>query len=317
MGIISYAQNFEDVMLWRALGEAGNGFWIDVGAYDATAHSVTRAFYDRGWHGLNLEPTPERFESICAARPRDLTLPLAIGASPGQMVFYDCEDAGLSSLDPAAAARNRAAGRRVSERMVEVTTLAALCAAHAPTEIHFLKIDVEGAEAEVLAGADFGRYRPWIVVVEAVTPLTHTSSSETWEAALLQARYRTAWFDGLNRFYVADEHWDRLGRHFTVPPNVFDAFTLYEASNAAKNAALAAARAEIAMLRASLVGPQPLPGPILRLARAARAFFSAEMRQELTILRHEVARLGLEVEGLTASLRGGPPQRFPPAQLRP
>ena len=48
MGIVSYAQNFEDVMLWRALGDRPAGFWIDVGAADpdffrSRAHSPSMA----------------------------------------------------------------------------------------------------------------------------------------------------------------------------------------------------------------------------------------------------------------------------------
>ncbi len=31
---ISHAQNFEDVILWRALKHVQNGFYIDVGAQD-------------------------------------------------------------------------------------------------------------------------------------------------------------------------------------------------------------------------------------------------------------------------------------------
>ena len=43
---ISYAQNFEDVILWRALNHVENGFYVDVGAMDPTEHSVTKAFYN-------------------------------------------------------------------------------------------------------------------------------------------------------------------------------------------------------------------------------------------------------------------------------
>jgi hypothetical protein len=43
-GITSYAQNFEDVMLWRALGHIENGFYIDIGAFDPSVDSVGKGF---------------------------------------------------------------------------------------------------------------------------------------------------------------------------------------------------------------------------------------------------------------------------------
>ena len=157
---ISYAQNFEDVMLWRALGGVANGFWIDAGAADPDINSVTRMFSDRGWHGVNIEPTPAFFARLVAARPRDINLNVALGAAPGQMIFYECAEAAISSLDPGLAERNRADGFVVTERTVAVMTLAQVCQQHAPRDIHFLKIDVEGAEAQVLAGADLKRPGP-------------------------------------------------------------------------------------------------------------------------------------------------------------
>ena len=52
----SYAQTRKDVLQWRALDNVQYGFYIDVGAHDPTELSVTRAFYDRGRRGINVEP---------------------------------------------------------------------------------------------------------------------------------------------------------------------------------------------------------------------------------------------------------------------
>ena len=79
-GIISYAQNREDILLWRALRDLRKGFYIDVGAEDPTQDSVTRAFYERGWQGINVEPVQGHFDKLCTERPRDLTLQVAIGS---------------------------------------------------------------------------------------------------------------------------------------------------------------------------------------------------------------------------------------------
>ncbi len=87
-----------------------------------------------------------------------------------------------------------------------VTTLRTLCEQHAPPAIDFLKIDVEGAEREVLLGNDWRRFRPKIVVAEALAPVTMAPAWETWEPLLTGNGYRFAFFDSLNRYYVADEH---------------------------------------------------------------------------------------------------------------
>lgn len=219
---ISYSQNLEDVLLWRALRGVKSGFYIDIGAWDPTIDSLTRAFYERGWRGINVEPNGDKFAALVAARPEDVNLQCAVSDHAGSQIFYDVPETGLSTLDAHLAQRHRADGRTVIETSVEVTTLAALCAAHVTGVTHFLKIDVEGLERAVLAGADFNRFRPWIVVVEATEPNSPAPSHAAWEPLLLAAQYVLVYFDGLNRYYVADEHRAALAPAFAAPPNVFD-----------------------------------------------------------------------------------------------
>ena len=80
MSFVSYAQNFEDVLLWRALGHVKNGFYIDVGANDPELHSVTKAFYERGWYGINVEPLAQYQPAFLQQRARDINLCVAAGA---------------------------------------------------------------------------------------------------------------------------------------------------------------------------------------------------------------------------------------------
>jgi FkbM family methyltransferase len=222
MRFISYAQNNEDVLLWRALGHVQGGFYIDVGASDPVEHSVTRAFYDAGWHGINIEPLPAHIDAFQEQRPRDLNLAVAAGSSEGSLTLYDVPEVrGWASPEAAVAELHRAEGHAVAELAVPVRTLAAICAEHVRGEIHFLKIDVEGFEGEVLRGADFSRWRPWVLVIEATLPNSRETNHAAWEHLVTSQRYRYAWFDGLNRYYVAEEH-PELMQHFGIQPNVFD-----------------------------------------------------------------------------------------------
>ncbi|WP_288404839.1 FkbM family methyltransferase [uncultured Pseudomonas sp.] len=221
MTFISFAQNREDVILWRALGHLEKGFYIDVGANDPVEHSVTKAFYDRGWRGLNIEPVQQWHDRLREARPRDINLQVAAGSHEGVMALYEMADSGLSTSSKIVAERHgeKGFGHRVTQ--VQVDTLGHLCRLWGIEEVHFLKIDVEGAEREVLLGTDFTRVRPWIILVESTEPLSQRRNHEEWEDLITTQGYAFVHFDGLNRFYLADERVE-LGCHFDAPPNVFD-----------------------------------------------------------------------------------------------
>ncbi len=113
------------------------------------------------------------------------------------------------------------------EMRVQVTSLAALCEAHVHSAIDFLTIDVEGHEEAVISGADWKRYRPRVIVIESTRPLTTCPSHQSWEAFLVKHAYLYATFDGLNRFYVAEEHREDV-EILQVPPNVLDDFLPYD-----------------------------------------------------------------------------------------
>ena len=227
MKMVSYAQNAEDVMLSRALRGVAHGFYLDVGAAGPTEHSVTRAFYERGWTGINVEPTERFFMELAAARPHDVNLRVALDDHAGEAVFHVVEGTGLSTLEAGIADAHKGGGWPQSRAVVPTRTLADVCMEFAPPTIHFLKVDVEGAEDRVLRGADFGRFRPWIVVVEATRPLSPDPDYAGWEPILLGAGYEFVWFDGINRFYLAAEKAGELRQFFAVPVNYFDGYELY------------------------------------------------------------------------------------------
>lgn len=227
--MISFAQNHEDVLLARALSDTDSGFYIDVGAYDPTYDSVTRHFYDVGWHGINIEPQASYAAKLREARPRDLTLEIALSDHDGSAILYDVSVGdGVATIDDIQARRFDEEYTIIGRSPVQVMTLADVCAQHCDprTPISFLKVDVEGHERAVLAGADWERWQPRIVLVEATEPMTTRPSHESWEPILLGAGYVFVQFDGLNRWYTRrDEH--RLIERLSVPVNVLDYYEPY------------------------------------------------------------------------------------------
>ncbi|WP_018263085.1 FkbM family methyltransferase [Methylobacterium sp. WSM2598] len=213
---ISYAQRLEDILLLRALRDVERGFYVDLGAHDPVIDSVTKLFYEAGWSGINVEPSPHWFAKLAADRPRDVNLNFAVTDRSGTLTFHELTGTGLSTASDLFAERHVAAGFERVTYEVPTRTLAEICEAHAPGPIHFLKIDVEGSEEAALRGMDFRRFRPWIILAEATEPLTDVPSFAAWDPLLVEAGYDFVLFDGLNRFYVARER-PELARFFVCP----------------------------------------------------------------------------------------------------
>ncbi len=225
--MISYAQNFEDVLLRRVLRDVTAGFYVDVGAQDPVVDSVTKHFYDSGWHGINLEPHPSYFVALRNARPRDINLNLAASDRAQMVQFHFIDHSGLSSTSSGALAVAAAHGLSARTGQVAAERMAAILADHRAGEIHFMKIDVEGGEAAVLRGMDFARWRPWILVIEGTRPNDPTPCWDEFEPLALTARYVPVYFDGLNRWYLREESMARASL-FDVPVNVFDRFVRWK-----------------------------------------------------------------------------------------
>jgi len=229
--VTSYAQNFEDVMLARAFrGE--KGFYIDVGANDPDIDNVTRVFYERGWSGINIEPLVANMKALRKKRTRDINLEIAVGEKEGSITFYEVGKwHGYSTTDPAIVEQHRKDGLEVIEHKVPVRKLSDVLDEHAKGKtIDFLKIDVEGTELSVLRGLDLRRHRPKVILLESKMPVTiHMvdrvdevpDRAEEYTSYLAPFGYRFVYHDGLNAFFVADEH-RALEKAFTRPPGIFD-----------------------------------------------------------------------------------------------
>jgi FkbM family methyltransferase len=222
---LSYAQRFEDFYLMRCFGERADGFYIDIGSGHPVYDNVSFAFYLKGWHGITVEPNSWLSRLSRAVRPRDKHIEALVGSSSGRATFYRVHEFhGLSTMieDHARAALSEF-GKSADAIEVPRTTLSALCAdADAPASFDFLKVDVEGAEAQVLKSGDWQRFRPKIVVVEALAPYTLASAFDQWEPFLAGHGYSYVWFDSLNRYYLAAEAAE-LKASFADAPTSFDA----------------------------------------------------------------------------------------------
>jgi FkbM family methyltransferase len=223
MSLVSYSQRFEDLYLMRCFADRSEGFYIDIGSGHPVYDNVSFAFYLKGWRGITVEPNPWLSRLSRAVRPRDHHVEALVGARSGAATFYQVRDFhGLSTMvEGHAQAALSQFGKRSDAITVPLTTLAEICAAQAPASFDFLKIDVEGAEAEVIKGGDWRGYRPKLVVIEALAPYTLTPAHAEWEPLLAQHGYAYVWFDSLNRYYLASEA-NELADCFANPTPTFD-----------------------------------------------------------------------------------------------
>jgi FkbM family methyltransferase len=204
---VSYSQRHEDINLLCALGGKAEGFYIDIGAGHPVYDNVSFAFYLKGWRGIAVEPNARLHALAKSIRPRDENLQMLVGAQKGETDFHLVDDYHGFSTTIAQHARSAQSdfGKSSQAIRMPMSTLAELCAQHVKGPIDFLKIDVEGAEADVIAGGDWKKFRPKIVLAEALAPFSQVPAHETFEGPLVKGGYRYAIFDSLNRYYVAEE----------------------------------------------------------------------------------------------------------------
>ena len=221
MNFVSYAQNFEDVVLWRALGDIVAGSYLDIGAQDPVVDSVSLAFYRAGWRGIHVEPTPAYAARLREERPDEVVIEAAVSDAPGPLELHEFCGTGLSTGKSEIAARHVEQGFSGQKIIVPCVRLDKLF--ETTGDIHWMKIDVEGMESEVLASWGKSGSRPWVVVVEATAPMEQSPTDHLWRHEVERRGYSEVYFDGLSRYFLHEDH-AALTERFAAPPNIFDGF---------------------------------------------------------------------------------------------
>jgi FkbM family methyltransferase len=206
----SYSQSKEDLIIDRILGNKKDGIYLDIGAFDPYHTSNTKRFYDRGWHGVNIEPEPSRCDRIKQARTRDINLNVGLSRTNGRMTFFDVDPPALATFSPERAAEVEKLGAKVIRKIdVEVVRLDTVFEKYLQGKtVDFCTLDAEGLDLEILKSNDWTRFRPKVICVEVSNE--SRESEETTEKFLIANGYRKVaqtyeYGNPLNAIYVTNK----------------------------------------------------------------------------------------------------------------
>jgi FkbM family methyltransferase len=209
-----YAQFYEDYILSIALSHIEKGYYVDVGSNSPDLDSVTKCFYQKGWRGINIEPIKKWHDLYLIERPEDININKGVSNVEGKIDFYVSSVDLMSSGNIDFVDKAKKKGYEFTKQIIEVTTLSRILEQHPLPSITFMKIDVEGMESQILNGLNFSKYRPMVLIIESIRPFSHARVQDDWELVVLNNNYTFVFFDSLNRYYIADEHFDKMQSKF-------------------------------------------------------------------------------------------------------
>ena len=137
-----------------------DGYFLDVGSADGVLGSNTWALEQRGWTGVCIDPFPANM----AGRKCQMFTKVVDSAAGRTVTFRR-----LGELSGIAEYMGRWKTETDGAKTIELTTTTLadiLAEAKAPAYIHFMSLDIEGAEFEALKAFPFDKYTVGAMAIE-------------------------------------------------------------------------------------------------------------------------------------------------------
>ena len=186
-GRTSYAQEGEDVLLWRILdGHHEPGFFVEVGCNHPAKNSNTAFLYQRGWNGIGIDPNPDFALLFKQVRPKDIFVLSGVGEQRESLRYFRFHESlyNTFSEDRAKEVVSRKLSEITDEFEVPIRPLTSILSDYWPEgrRLRFLSIDCEGMDLEVLKTLDLRKYPVDFICVEMhYVPLSDVLADETYQ----------------------------------------------------------------------------------------------------------------------------------------
>lgn len=137
-----------------------NGYFVDVGSADGILYSNSKALENLGWKGVAVDPFPTNWSTRTCLLFREV-----VSSRKGDVVEFRLSGEIGGIVDTLGAYRTMT--DKVPTVQLTTTTIAdILQQARAPRYIHYVSLDVEGAEYDVLQAFPFSTHEVGAFTIE-------------------------------------------------------------------------------------------------------------------------------------------------------
>lgn len=140
-----------------------NGYFVDVGSQDGVHNSNSKMLEDLGWSGVCIDPFPINMNNRTCTMFKEV-----VDSAAGRKVRFRAAGGG-GGIENYLANKWKESEHVKRAKVVELTTTTLediLDRAKAPNFIHYISLDIEGAELEALRGFPFSKYKVGAFTIE-------------------------------------------------------------------------------------------------------------------------------------------------------
>jgi FkbM family methyltransferase len=147
-------------VLYAVFPGVTDGFFLDIGSADGYKISNTVALEQRGWRGVCVDPFPTNMQGRTCQMLKEVVF-----SEAGRMVEFQASGE-IGGISDTLGALKADAMKSATVTFTTTTLADILRRTNAPKFIHFISLDIEGAELEALKAFPFDTYRVGAFAIE-------------------------------------------------------------------------------------------------------------------------------------------------------